>query len=406
MGINVSDIKFEPDRNRPYDFDWMSVILIFLAIGIIIGAIYSIFCFKESKVAQLIKEKSILSALIVENNGKKTQSIILGFYNPDTGKLAFIFLPERTRLKVDYQDKPAYDTIENIYFRGGMSVVRRTIERLTNASFAFTLAFDLGVVEKLVDLLEGMEVLNPNSLNYMDVDKRIFVRVPKGRNMLDGAKVKQMLFSRNDSSGSKLIIDNHQVIGESLLDRSSDIAQLLSHPRILKRLQKDVDTNFSKKDIRALIGEMEKVDSSRIVYYRMFGKNTVIKNESYVTPIENGKWLKERIENVKKFITDEGPAPIDDDVAIEILNGSGNPGQAQSLRNYFLEYGFNVVHYGNALRNDYEKTLVIDRIGRPSLAKRIADIINCKQVYTRIDESLMVDVTIIIGNDFEGKYVR
>jgi hypothetical protein len=76
------------------------------------------------------------------------------------------------------------------------------------------------------------------------------------------------------------------------------------------------------------------------------------------------------------------------------------------LRNYFVEYGFNIVHYGNALRNDYEKTLVIDRIGRPSLAKRIADIINCKEVHTRIDKTLMVDVTIIIGNDFEGRFVR
>jgi hypothetical protein len=64
------------------------------------------------------------------------------------------------------------------------------------------------------------------------------------------------------------------------------------------------------------------------------------------------------------------------------------------------------VHYGNALRNDYQKTMVLDRIGRPSLAKRIADIINCREVYTRIDKTLLVDITIIIGNDFEGKYVR
>ena len=155
-----------------------------------------------------------------------------------------------------------------------------------------------------------------------------------------------------------------------------------------------------------LINEMQKVNSSRLLLYRMFGKNIVIKNEKFIAPVENGKWLQGRIETVKKFINDEGPAPIGDEVNIEILNGSGNPGQAQSLRNFFLEYEFNVVHYGNALRNDYQKTMVIDRIGRPSLAKRIADIINCREVYTRIDKTLLVDITIIIGNDFEGKYVR
>jgi hypothetical protein len=97
---------------------------------------------------------------------------------------------------------------------------------------------------------------------------------------------------------------------------------------------------------------------------------------------------------------------VGDEIYIEILNGSTNPGQAQSLRNYFVEYGFNIVHFGNAPKSDYEKTVVIDRMGRPSLAKRIADIINCQEVHTKIDKTLMVDVTIIIGNDFEGKYVR
>ena len=138
----------------------------------------------------------------------------------------------------------------------------------------------------------------------------------------------------------------------------------------------------------------------------MYGKNTVIENENFITPIEDGSWLRVRIENVKNFINDEGPSPVGDELNIEILNGPTNPGQAQSLRNYFVEYGFNIVHYGNALRSDYDKTLVIDRIGKPSLAKRIADIINCKEVHTRIDKTLMVDVTIVIGNDFEGRFVR
>ncbi len=151
---------------------------------------------------------------------------------------------------------------------------------------------------------------------------------------------------------------------------------------------------------------MEKLNSSRLLYYRMFGKNITIKDEQYLTPVENGKWLRERIGRVEQFINDQGPAPIEDEIKLEILNGSGNPGQAQSLRNYFLEYGFNVVHFGNAMRSDYENTIVIDRVGRPSRAKRIADIINCKKIFTRIDKTLLVDVTIIIGKDFEGNYVR
>jgi hypothetical protein len=206
--------------------------------------------------------------------------------------------------------------------------------------------------------------------------------------------------------GSQTALGNHRIFVESIIERSDDIKILLANRRVFGRLLKDIETNLSRKDLFVLTSEMEKINTSRLLFYRMFGKNTVIKDEAFITPVENGQWLRERIAKLQKFLVDEGPAPIDDEINIEILNGSGNPGQAQSLRNYFLEYGFNVVHYGNALRNDYENTMVIDRIGKPSLAKRIADIINCKEVYTKIDKTLLIDVTIIIGNDFEGRSVR
>ncbi len=406
MGVNISDIRYQSDNSKRSDFDWVSILLIFIAIGIIVGAILFLFYFRESTVAQLIESKDTISAIIVENNGDKTESIYLCFYNPGTNKLAFIAIPARTRVKVDYEDKPVYDVISNIYFKGGFSVVKKTIEKLTSSTFDYYVVYDLKDVEVLVDLIEGIEINNPNNLNYTDADEKIFIRVQKGRVLLDGAKTKQLLLFKYGSSGQQVMLENHRLFIESLLDRTEDLETIFMHKKTFSSLEKSVITNCTKKDMLVLINEMQKVNSSRLLLYRMFGKNIVIKNEKYITPVENGKWLHGRIETVKKFINDEGPAPIGDEVNIEILNGSGNPGQAQSLRNFFLEYEFNVVHYGNALRNDYQKTMVIDRIGRPSLAKRIADIINCREVYTRIDKTLLVDITIIIGNDFEGKYVR
>jgi LCP family protein required for cell wall assembly len=382
------------------------VLLIFIAIGIIVGAIYFIFYFRESNVAKLIESGSVVSTIVVENNGDKTESIYLCFYNPDTEKIGIIAVPERTRLKIEYADRPVYDAVENIYLKGGASIVRNTVENLTDTGFDYYLKYDLNDVEILVDLLDGIEIENPNSLNYTDIEKKVFVRIRKGQINLDGAKAREFLLYKYGENGIQSGLDNHEIFISALLERAEDIENLFLYKKVINRLMKDIDTNFSKKDLIVLVKEMPKINSSRILFYRMFGRNTVIKNEEFITPIENGQWLRERIVNLKKFISDEGPAPIADQINIEILNGSGNPGQAQSLRNYLIEYEFNVVHYGNALRNDYVNTIVIDRIGSLTLAKRVADIINCKEVYTRIDKTLLVDVTIIIGNDFEGRYVR
>jgi anionic cell wall polymer biosynthesis LytR-Cps2A-Psr (LCP) family protein len=406
MGVNISDIKYQGNGSRKSDFDWVSVLLIFIAIGIIVGAIFFIFQFRESTVAGLIEADSMISAIIVENNGENTETIYLGFYNPGKDKLAFIAVPPRTRLKVDYEDRPAHDIIGNIYPRGGVPVVKKTIEKLTATTFDYYLVYDLKDVEILVDLLEGIKVNSLYSLNYTDLDNNVFIRIHKGLITLDGSKTKEFLLYKYGDNGSQVMLDNHRLFIEALLGRLGDVETLVMHRKAYSNLVENIDTNLSKKDMLVLIDEMRNLNSSRILFYRMFGKSTIIKDEEFITPIENGTWLQDRIEAVKKFLNDDGPAPIGDEVNIEILNGSGNPGQAQSLRNYFLEYGFNVVHYGNAMRNDYEKTIVIDRVGRPSLAKRIADIVNCKEVYTRIDKTLLVDITIIIGNDFEGKYVR
>jgi anionic cell wall polymer biosynthesis LytR-Cps2A-Psr (LCP) family protein len=406
MGIKTVEIKYQPDTGKKPDFDLVSVLLIFVAIGIIIGAIYFIFSFRESEASRLIEAKSDISAILIENDSGKTLSVFISFFNSETGKLATIMIPENTRLKVDYEDKPAYDTIENIYFRGDAHILKNTLEKLTGGTFDFYMAYDLGDVETLVDLLEGVEIANPENLSYTDLDKKIFIRLRKGNILLDGAKAREFLFYRPGDEGTQITMDNHKIFIDSLIDRWMDIAEIIEYRRVFSRLIRNIDTNLTKKDLIILAGQMPKLNSSRILFYRMLGKNTVINDEVFLTPIDNGEWLRDRIEKLKKFLSDEGPAPIGDEINIEILNGSGNPGQAQSLRNYLLQYGFNVVHYGNALRNDYETTTVIDRIGVPSLAKRVADIINCKEVYTKIDKTLLVDVTIIIGNDFEGRSVR
>ena len=406
MQINIADIKLQSKSKKTPEFDWVSLILIIIAIGIIIAAVYFIFYFKESKVLQLIEKNKTISGIFVENRGNKTDAIFLSFYNPKTEKLAFIMIPGNTRIKIEYEKAPAYDTISNMYNKGNAFVVKNTIEKLTGYKFTFYMIYKLSTVEKFIDLLEGISINLQNPFDYIDVNNSIFIRIPRGESLLDGAKVKEFLMYQYGDNGLKAKLENHRIITEAILDRKSDVMELSRKNSIVRLLMKQVDTNLSIKDIKVLISRMQYLNSSRLLFYKMFGKSMKIKGKNYLLPIDNGKWLSDRIGELTKFLNNEGPAPIGDDIKIEILNGSNNPGQAQNLRNYFIKYGFNVVHFGNALRNDYEKTVVIDRVGKPLLAKRIADIINCKEVYTKIDKSLMVDITIIIGNDFEGRYVR
>ncbi|MFW6180953.1 MAG: LCP family protein [Spirochaetota bacterium] len=406
MGINIADLRMQSQRQKRPDFDIVSLLLIFLAIGIVVGAVYFIFYFQESRIEELLGEGTTIPMVVVENHDSGTLAWYLSFYSPRTRKHALIVIPGNTRLKVDYEDRPDHDIVENIHRRGGMRAVAGTVEQLTGDPIPFYLAYDLEYVERVVDLMEGLQLIVPRQITHIDAAGDLFIQVPRGNHVLDGAKVGQLLLYRFGEQGLKSNIEHHRMVYASVLDRAVDLEGLFGSMRTSRILWEGLETNLGKRDLAALIREAGHMSSAGVLFYRMHGRDVTIQDQQYLTPVEDGAWLRERIESVKKFLNDEGPAPLGDEIRIEILNGSTNPGQAQSLRNSFLEYGFNVVHFGNALRSDYEKTIVIDRIGRPSLARRIADIIRCKEVYTRIDEDLMVDVTIILGNDFEGKYVR
>ncbi|MFP4563680.1 MAG: LytR C-terminal domain-containing protein [Spirochaetia bacterium] len=102
-------------------------------------------------------------------------------------------------------------------------------------------------------------------------------------------------------------------------------------------------------------------------------------------------------------------------ISVEILNGTNRNGLASRTAQLFKSFGYEVVHVANAESFDYEATLVLDRSGNINKAQKVANIITCKHVNTVLEEipeeaetepDKIVDVTIILGKDFDGRYCK
>ncbi|MEJ5273259.1 MAG: LytR C-terminal domain-containing protein, partial [Spirochaetota bacterium] len=74
-------------------------------------------------------------------------------------------------------------------------------------------------------------------------------------------------------------------------------------------------------------------------------------------------------------------------------------GLAKIIRDKLIQYGINVIYYGNSNFSS-KVTRIIDRIGNIEKAQQIATILRTKNVETSINPSLAVDVTIIVGEDY------
>jgi LmbE family N-acetylglucosaminyl deacetylase len=85
---------------------------------------------------------------------------------------------------------------------------------------------------------------------------------------------------------------------------------------------------------------------------------------------------------------------------VEVLNAGGVSGQARAATQALRDIGFDVVSFGNAGTFDRDSTSVVDRVGRPELARAVAEVLGVDRVVSDPDPNLFVDVTVLLGRDW------
>jgi len=90
-------------------------------------------------------------------------------------------------------------------------------------------------------------------------------------------------------------------------------------------------------------------------------------------------------------------------IQVEVLNGTKVRGLAEKVTNYLRSKNIDVVQQGNYKRDDVLQSYVVDRIGNTSNTKKIARTlgINFEQIRTEINQDFFLDVTIVLGADYE-----
>ena len=94
--------------------------------------------------------------------------------------------------------------------------------------------------------------------------------------------------------------------------------------------------------------------------------------------------------------------PSDDIIQVEVRNGCGVSGLAESMRTFLRQEGFDVVEVGNHSSFNLAKTLVVDRVGNLEAAQQIAAALGVPEdrVKQELRQDYFLDTSIIIGQDY------
>ena len=390
-------------RRRKFDLAFLLLILIILIVIFTIFFIY--YQFRTDAIKEDIKKGLPIKVLFIVSNEEKPVFFELFMYDANTKRGSILFLP--ANLGVIIESLKKVDAISVLYNGKGNKELLKELSKLLGTEINYFIDLSYKNVSRLVDLVGGIELFIPNPVNLKYGNKKILL--PSGSVRLFGDKVLDFITYKDKHEPSIEVIGRKQKFLQSLLKSLSESNKMLLEGKPHELFKSFLKTNLSDRSVRTLLEEIAKMDSERLIFQRALGTIKEVEGKQLLFPHYDAELLKEKVKQTLKTIASRDVLSEEDlTVTIEILNGTKVNGLAARTREIYQSFGYDVISIGNTKENDYLNTVVLDRKGKIDIAKKVASIIHCERIYTRpdpkIDES--IDVTIILGKDFDGRYCR
>ncbi|PIE04385.1 MAG: hypothetical protein CSA76_04475 [Spirochaetales bacterium] len=381
---------------------WYMALIVILMAGTVIWAVLTL---RVDLFTERVKNQDLLNILLVIDDGEKPLLTEMLMIYPETGLSALINIPEETGGLLSTVDR--VDRLESLYNPENLEVYEAEAGKLLGVSPDFRIRLSADNFEKLVDLAGGIDIFIPNAVDDTVENRRYLF--PPGGVSLDGAKARSYLeYLPEGEVIDKRTGREHRVV-QALLSSLGSKGRYLTSEEVYPFVLSVFDTNLDDKGLVSLLTFLETLDTGRTIFQGVLGNRRLLDGQTVLFPHYEGKLIRETVQRVAETLAKAGTFGEKLlTVRVEILNGTQVTGLASRTAQIFRSYGFRLSSVTNADRNDYEQTVVLDRRGNPDAARQVAELIRCGRIHSRIDENRdeTVDVTVILGKDFDGRYVK
>ena len=174
-----------------------------------------------------------------------------------------------------------------------------------------------------------------------------------------------------------------------------------------------IQANVDEEGLYKLLSEISAIDAERLMPQTVLGASRIVEGKTLLFPYYDGQLIKDVFKQTTTALVSASGQVASRVYVLEIQNGTTVQGLAKNTAAILQGAGYDVLSTVNAESNDIDSTMIIDHIGNEAEAKVLADFILCENVVTeevKTDDELeadsLVDFTIILGKDFDGRYVR
>ena len=390
-------------ENRRIDLSLVLLLLIFL---ILIGlGIFVLFSMKIDDYKEMVNDNRLISIALIIEEDERPLVTELFYYHPQTRKGALLNLPENTGSIIKSLNR--VDRIDVVYDSAERNEYLRQVAFLTGIESDFHLVLSTQQLRRLVDYLEGVEIFLSNPVDLERESDRIML--PSGSVTLDGDKALEYLeYQVEGESVSDRIRREHELV-LGILRKINQLYSPAFAGNLMTFLYPDFKTDMDENSFLSFLSELSSLEVDRMVFQEVLGTRRRVDNQILLFPHYDGKLLKETVKQMEDSLSDFDV--LKDEqlvVSLEIQNGTNRSGLAGRTAEIFKSYGYQIASVKNADSNKYESTVILDKKGDPAAVQRVANLIKCTRIHTEVDRNRdeTVDIIVILGKDFDGRYVK
>lgn len=382
------------------------IVLILLAAGVAVAL-----SMRTDTVAETLESDQVMRVLyVIDDNGEAMMSEVLIYY-PESKKAMIVHIPDN--IGHIYGSLGRVDGIAAIYREKGIDTYKAEIESLLGVRLPFYFVTKLEDFITLADILGGLHVFIPQAVDYTDENGTRYL-LPSGAVSLDGDKAATYMKLHLPDDAAANIYERYQNIASAYFVQLSEKRAMLQDDKTFRIFTSLSQSNIKSNDLRRLIDILSQIDAESLIKQSVTGSERMVDGRKLVFPSDEGQFIRQAIAQATNMLISTGNTMTSRVYVLNILNGTPTQNLARNTAILYQNASYDVLGTSNANRNDYDKTVIIDHIGNAEIAKMVGDFIHCTNIQeeevksdaTGNEVASDVDFTIILGKDFNGRYVR
>jgi LCP family protein required for cell wall assembly len=240
-----------------------------------------------------------LLAMGLDESEDRSDGIMLINFHPKSGKVNILSIARDTMVKLNNGRRSKINALIGM---GGEAKIIEKVEELIGMPVHYYLTMNFEGFREVIDLLDGVEIDVPFDMKYDDPYQNLYIRLNKGKQILDGEKAEQYLRYRKGNRVGEGYVDGdmgriktqQQFINE-FIKQKLKLKYLLKIGDIFFIIKTNVTTNIEIGDFNYYLSTIKKIDTDKINFFTLPGHDEYIDNQYYY--IYDEEKTKEIIKN-------------------------------------------------------------------------------------------------------------